>query len=262
MLRSLMKYEFMAMGRVFLPLYGALIVISIVNRIIGSFEAEIPSGISIFILVVLMIGIAVITCILMIQRFWTNLLSGEGYLMMTLPVSTARIILSKLFTASVLCVASSIVVAISIFIAFFVNLDFSDIVNAIKYVRGLIPFSSGQVVILLIQFLIACILWLFTNIMLLYASMSLSMISNKHRWLVAVGAFIVLTTALQVIVSVASVIGVSTGVFEQYYRLLLSFPSFGQVQLILLACMILSVGFLAAYYFITRYMLKNRLNLQ
>jgi len=262
MLRKLMKYEFMAMGRIFLPLFGALLVISLINGILGSFGLDTPAGIGVAVAVLLIVGIVVITFILIIQRFWTNLLSNEGYLMMTLPVSTDRIILSKLFTATVLSVVSTIVVFCSILLMAAISFDISDIGRGIRYVFGILPFESSQTVILMIQAVIALILSLFTNILLLYACMSLSMLSNRYRWLVAIGAYIAITTALQIIVTVAIAIGVAIGAFGAFERFLLSFPTFGQIQLFALAIYLFSLALCAAYYFTTRYMLKNRLNLQ
>jgi len=262
MLGKLMKYEFMAMGRVFLPLFGALIVISVINGIFGLFGLDTPASIGIVVSVFLIIGIVVVTFILIIQRFWTNLLSNEGYLMMTLPVNTDRIILSKLFTASILGVASTIVVLCSILIMTATNISFMDIVEGIRYVFRLIPFESSQTVILMIQSLIAVILSMLANILLLYACMSLSMISNRHRWLVAIGAYLVITTALQIIFMIAIAICTATGAFDTFEWFLLSFPTFGQVQIFIAGVLLLCLLFSAVFYIITRYMLKNRLNLQ
>jgi len=259
MLGKLMKYEFMAMGRVFLPLFGALIVISVVNSILGSFGLETPAGIGIAVSVLLIISIAVITFLLIIQRFWTNLLSNEGYLMMTLPVNTDRIILSKLLTAAILGAASTIVVLLSILIMTITRFDFAEILEMIKYAFGLITFDTPQISTIVIQFLIATVLSMFTNILLFYACMSLSMLSNRYRWLVAVGSYIAIITVLQIVFAVAIATGVVSGTFG---RFMLNYPTFGQIQLIIAAVMLLCVVLGVIFYFITRYMLKNRLNLQ
>ena len=262
MLGKLMKYEFMALGRVFLPLFGALIVISAVNNVLGMISLKTPAGISLAVAILLMVGVAVITFIIMIQRFWTNLLSNEGYLMMTLPVSADQIILSKLFTASILSVASTIVVALSILIITAANINFSTIAEGIAYVLGQIPFSSSHAVILVIEFLIAVIISMFMNILLLYASMSLSMVANKYRWLVAVGAYLAIVTALQIIFTAGVAIGVATSFFDSFEWFIASFPTFGQIQIFVAGIMIICLALCAAFYIITRYMLKNRLNLQ
>jgi len=262
MLRKLMKYEFMAMGRIFLPLFGALIIISIVNSILGHFGLDVPERIGIVLSVLLMVGISVVTFIVIIQRFWTNLLSSEGYLMMTLPVSTDKIILSKLFTSSIWEVVSSVVLVIAILFITVGRVDYTEMIEGIRIAFRMIPFSSFQVVSLIMQFLAMLTLGAFSNILILYACMSLGMITTKYRWLVAVAAYIAITTVLQIVAVVASAVGFFTGLFELFERFLMSFTTFGTIHVIALIVNLIMAAFCVAFYFITRYMLKSRLNLQ
>jgi len=268
MLRKLMKYEFMAMGRIFLPLYGTLIIISLVNLILGLVGLSTPMTISMVVSIMLMVGILVITFILVIQRFWSNLLSGEGYLMMTLPVSTDRIILSKLFTAAILNVASLFVTVLAILImsAPTMNLDFESFRLAIKSIYEIFADAGVtqilQIAVALVEGLVIITLGLFSQILLLYSCMALSMISNKYRWLVAIGAYLVITTALQIIGSVIAAIGVYTGIFETISNFFRNFASYSQFQAVILVVMFGVAILCTAFYFITRYMLSKRLNLQ
>jgi len=267
MLGKLMKYEFMAMGRVFLPLYGALIIVSVINMMLGYLGLETPTAIGVFLAVLLILGIMIITFLLVLQRFWTNLLSNEGYLMMTLPVSTDRIILSKLLVASVWNVASTIVVLLSILamaapVLAAQEITLAFIVEQIRHVIEMAPFSSLQISILVAQIIIATVVGLFSNILLPYACMALGMISNKHRWLVAIGAYLVITTALQIIVTIFFSIGYVAGLFGNIELLMLNYTTFSQVQIVMLFVIVLEAVLGALFYFITRYMLKNKLNLQ
>jgi hypothetical protein len=259
----LMKYEFMAMGRVFLPLYGALIIISLVNMTLGLVGLEVPERIGIVISVLLMIGIAVVTLILIIQRFWTNLLSNEGYLMMTLPVSTDKIILSNLIVASVWYVVSTGVVTVAILImaapAIFL---FPLVMDRYISIPTVSPYEIIQFLTFFAQLFILSALSLFAGTLLLYACMALGMIANKYRWLVAVAAYIVITTILQIIVAIATAVGIVAGIAGAFDGLLRNFSAFAQVQLVMLLAILIIAVLCAAFYFITRYMLKNRLNLQ
>ena len=47
MLRKLMKYEFMATGRVFLPLFAALLIISAINRLFQNLDLRAPAVIGV-----------------------------------------------------------------------------------------------------------------------------------------------------------------------------------------------------------------------
>jgi len=262
MLKKLMKYEFMAMGRVFLPLYGALLILSVVNMIFGVLKLSTPTVIGILISVLLIIGIPVVTLILIIQRFWSNLLSSEGYLMMTLPVRTSKIILSKVFVAFIWSAASAIVVIASILIMAVSGINLSDAVEQIRGLLVVVPLSSSQLVILFIEFLIALTLSTISSIMALYACMSFSMVANKYRWLVAIGAYIALMTALQTIAAIFIAIGAAVGLSDGFQQFLLSFTLFGTIQMSVLIYFIVEAALCTLYFCITRYMLKNKLNLQ
>jgi len=260
MLGKLLKYEFLATGRVFLPLFAALIVATLINRLLSNLSMAAPAAISMAISVILMVGIGVLTFILILQRFRNNLLSNEGYLMMTLPVQTDSLILSKLITSMVWCVASFLVVMLSIVILSSGAINFSEIFIVIRQFFEMIRLEPIRVFIYSIEAIAVLILTMSSGILLLYASMALSMMVNKRRGLFTFGAFIVLSTALQIVITIIVSIADATGVLD-----LLSFTmtsTFGQTQVAVLVLIGTQAAVCAVYYFITRYMLKNHLNLQ
>ncbi|MCL2226402.1 MAG: hypothetical protein FWB97_02090 [Oscillospiraceae bacterium] len=266
MLRKLMKYEFMATGRFFLPLFGALIIISAVNSILWRIGLSVPAGIGLAVSVILIIGIWVIVLLLTIQRFWSNLLSSEGYLMMTLPLGPDHLILSKLFVAAIWGLASSIVVFGSILIMAGTHEGFINILEAIReafsYALMYIPFAPHQIALLATQFAIATILGAFASTLLIYACMSLSLFANKHRVLISFGAYIAITTVLQIIFTLLIAVGIWSGALHSFETAVLGFTSFGQAQVLTWIIIALAAIPCALFYLITRYMLKNRLNLQ
>ncbi len=109
MLIKLIKYEMKAMGRILLPLYAILLAGSGVIAIwLKSGFASNPlvslmlrrlSSIFVVLFVLFALATALIMTLLVIQRFYKNLLGNEGYLMFTLPVTTAENILSKGITS-------------------------------------------------------------------------------------------------------------------------------------------------------------------
>ena len=86
MLGKLIKYEFKATGRTFLPLYGAILLVALIQRFLGRNnkgvfeELNTLGNFTNLALVGLFIALVVITLIVTIQRFQKNLLSDEGYL--------------------------------------------------------------------------------------------------------------------------------------------------------------------------------------
>ena len=104
MLGKLFKYEMKATSRIFLPVYIAVVLFAALGRLVTGidlFSNELSwlSGIFMGTYVLVIVATAVLTYIVVIQRFYKNLLTDEGYLMFTLPVKPSRLILSKLFSA-------------------------------------------------------------------------------------------------------------------------------------------------------------------
>ena len=108
MLGKLMKYEFRATAIYFLPIYAMLILVSglryavslITEKFSGSYPVFSTFGLSAAYFL-LAFGLAVTTFVVIIIRFYKNLLGAEGYLMFTLPVSISQNILAKLIPAVV-----------------------------------------------------------------------------------------------------------------------------------------------------------------
>ena len=263
MLGKLMKYEFMATGRVFLPLFAALLIVSVINRIFQSLELQVPSVLGIILSVVLIVGICVLTLIITLQRFRNNLLSNEGYLMMTLPVSTNSLILSKLFVAAIWTVVSFVVVVASVMIMAMSGIDLQDIViSARLFFNNILAettLESTHLVVFSIEAVVCIILSVLSGILFLYACMSLSMLVNKRRWLFTFGAYVVISTALQILFSVLVAIGAAAGITEVFD--FSAWNTFGLSQMIILIFLVIEAALCVAYYYVTRYMLKRRLNL-
>ena len=133
MLGKLLKYELKATSRVFVPLYIAILVVSIVNGLSLNLEIFNIQGLATIILMCLFISLFVITIVVTIQRFNKNLLKDEGYLMFTLPVSSKHLVLSKYLTSLIWTFLSFIVAFLSFTIIFMIPtykyFDFSYFIN-------------------------------------------------------------------------------------------------------------------------------------
>ena len=97
MLGKLIKYEFRATQRTILPLLAASLVLAVLaNFSMRSIGREHSVFVQVLTSALLMFfGLSIFACLLMslvmmIQRFQRNLLTDEGYLMFTLPVSACR----------------------------------------------------------------------------------------------------------------------------------------------------------------------------
>ena len=133
MLGKLLKYELKATSRVFIPLYIAILVVSIVNGLSLNLEILNIQGLATIVLMCLFISLFVITIVVTIQRFNKNLLKDEGYLMFNIPVSSKHIILSKYLTSLIWTFLSFVVAFLSFTIIFMIPtykyFDFSYFIN-------------------------------------------------------------------------------------------------------------------------------------
>ena len=113
MLGKLLKHEFAATARYLWVLYVAMLGLSVAVHFAFRFydradlavlRMAMTMAIILWVLSLIFCGIG--TLVLMIRRFYQNLLTDEGYLMFTLPVSVHELVISKLITAVVWMLAS------------------------------------------------------------------------------------------------------------------------------------------------------------
>ncbi|MDR3085191.1 MAG: hypothetical protein LBU47_02640 [Christensenellaceae bacterium] len=253
-MKKLLKYEFIAVGRQFLPVVGALLLVSLVSRALGQLP---PEEFNPFFLVgrvlgyLLVAGVAVFALGITLQRFRGNLLGDEGYLMFTLPVSIDALIWSKLIVALLMCLLGLAAAGFSILL-----LSMRDIFDTLQYgFNALFEFlrSSGPegVRMLLLAGLVPL-----SGILLCYMCMALAMLAGGKRGLVAVGLFFVAVTLLQVIAVALGSAMVRAGWFRGDLD---HGPYFAALGWMVIG---IELFFDAVFYFVTRFMLQKRLNLE
>ncbi|MEI3280961.1 MAG: hypothetical protein V8R46_09675 [Eubacterium ramulus] len=64
----------------------------------------------------LIVALMIVTIVMVLQRFYKNLLKGEGYLMHTLPVPTWMLVASKVISSLIWILLSIAVLFVSIFV--------------------------------------------------------------------------------------------------------------------------------------------------
>ena len=112
MLLKLIKYEFKSTGTSFLTAIAVYAVMVVVLLLFFSNYV----GVTLSLIVAGLFALWVMLFVMIIfQRYNGNLYGSEGYLMLTLPVSSKKLLLSKLFTACVWIVALGLVSVVTIF---------------------------------------------------------------------------------------------------------------------------------------------------
>lgn len=206
MLGKLLKYELKATSRSFLPFLGAILVLSVINKLSNvlisgkSWISDLPVFLLTFLYIAMIMAASIFCIILTVQRFYKGLLGREGYLMFTLPVTAAENILSKGIAALVWMLATVLTTFLSICVFLpgteavtLIREGWGPIVREIRLETGLdlnflLPFM------LLLSLLGCC-----SFVMELYAAMSIGQLSNSHRLLCSFGAYLGICTCEQII---------------------------------------------------------------
>lgn len=274
MLGKLLKYEFKASSRLFLLLYAALVVVTIINTILlrvgdslndANWIYNVAQGIVMFSYVILIIAVAAATIIMIIIRFYRNLLGDEGYLMFTLPVNTDSHILSRLISSVLWCIASTIVVLGSLVLLTSHLGVIGAIGDFIEYVSSMGINVGGWTVVLILAFIV----YLMNITLMFYAAMAIGSNLTKHRLLGSFLGYIIVYAIGQAIGLLSLGFLYVSGMWDklisygneavpadQMTDMLSSIGSMFMVYMFVLQLIMLAI-----YYFITRYFIKNKLNL-
>lgn len=268
MLKNLMKYELQATARIFLPLYALLLLFALVNKAflsVNSTRLEIPTAISMTAFVSIIVAIVVITLVMTIQRFYKNLLTDEGYLMFTLPVSTHSHIISKLLVASLWNVLSVVISGFAIFIIAATPDSMREFSKAMAEFSGLFDMLGASAYVITIEGVVLMFVVLLESILTIYAAITLGHLLPKHRVGGALGAYFLIGVAEQIVTSILFNIGDRMGLFDRFSSIFRDnniTTAITAVQLILLALIVFLLVFSAIFYVVTNQILQKKLNLE
>ncbi len=209
MLAKLLKYDFKAMFKLFLPLWGVLLVVSAINRLFSGAGLDAEQGLGlvnslmVLLYVLLIVAVLVVTTVIIIARFYQGLLKDEGYLMFTIPVHPWQLITSKLISALVISLLSTLVALVSVFIIAAFPGMWDVLGHVMTMAREQVPNFVPLVILLAISFFVGLI----CSISQVYAAMALGHLASSHRVGFAVLAFIVLNMAWSAVSTVIGLFG-------------------------------------------------------
>lgn len=287
MLGKLIKYELKATSRWFLPLYCGIIIFAIFSKIstvvinledikhlsynnpLVELIVNTAMLISGFLYSFVIITTIVMTFVIAIRRFYKNLLSDEGYLMFTLPISSHNLILSKLLTTIIWYTCSILVIIFSLFILI-VNKDFLHVMSLLSTAL-LFFFNEIQKYPSFISFFVLILINLFISIpylvLMIYASISIGHTRNSHKVLYSFGAFLGLDIIISIVSNIISFIFFfpyfnSFKIYDSYGAFNSIHSIFGSLNSFLIFSLFLSIALCVGFYFITNYILSKKLNLE
>lgn len=266
MLSKLISHEAKNMGRLLLPVFGALLILAALTRAMEavclSWKEEVPLWLSIP-TALLLIGALLCAAFLVLAVFWLSvlhfyrMLGEEGYLLFSVPATIPQQIGAKLLCASVWTIAA---LGIAVGCLWALVLQPFDMMDEIR--KGMAPgWAGGWTSLYLVMFAVLVVLSVLGSFLYAYLCCAIGMQFGANRLPATVIAYFGLTVVLQLVALVAVVlVGLAlaaSGVFE---------------SLVLVPPAILYAGFLAVLaivtlvadvvgYAITSYLMKHRLNL-
>ena len=274
MLGKLLKHEFKATARTMLPMFGVVVLLSVLANLgfaqIADSEngaLDILFGLFIFAFFLGLFTMGVMAMVVMIQRFYKNVLGDEGYLTLTLPVNVHEIVWSKLIVSFVWFLATGLIAMAAVFVAVFTLTytefgemfrsmpSFSEMLRLFFDQSGVTPW---QLTSFILQVLAMIILSSLTVCLHFYASMALGYSFSNNKLLLSVVFFIAISFFFSF---VSSLLGIFADGLAMTVTVEAGSSVMATLQELSLGSMIYTLIEGVVLYLLTTYCLKNRLNL-
>ncbi len=268
MFGKLLKYDLRTMFRIFLPIWGAILILAAVNGVTIPYSNQI-NGAGSFLLVTLPLlliflgsmAAVVFAVVFVIMRFYKGLLGDAGYLMFTLPVRTGALVGAKALSALLMEAISAVVAGLSalLMVSLQAPTDIGKFFSQfVSWARDISAQASGGGWVVAEAVLLGLFVLAEINLRL-YTAMAIGHLGRSRRVLLSVAAYV----GIGIVLSILSAILLPglTG-----WSVLFSFDTLGSS--VHSAACLLGVGIgreavlCAAFFFATTGILAKRLNLE
>ena len=211
MLGRLIKHEFRATARIMLPVMGALAALALLANLsmrgLADNITDVPILRVFLVLIVVFYGIAIVAAavmavVLMVTRFYRNLLKDEGYLMFTLPVSVHELIWAKLIVSLVWFTATGLLICLLITLTG-LNLSASNLEMILRELPSRAEIRQmldglgirGLLNTMILQGVLGVLLGSVSTCLHFYAAMSLGHMFTKNKVLLSVVFYVLISFA-------------------------------------------------------------------
>jgi len=264
----LMKYDLRAAIKLFVPLWIGTLILSLINSF-GVFRPDTPDGklvsfllsLTMIAYILAVIAIVIITIIYIVLRFYQGLLKDEGYLTFTLPLRIDSILWAKALTGLILMAVSGVVCVLSLLILTRTLITKEDVS---LFISMFVDYASAwDTVLIILSAVLFAVASCLSGIFHAYIAMAFGQLAQKRKLGASVLAYVVISTVTSTIASVVlSPLFVKMMGGMGHSNVLTIFNGAQGAWLILLLGTLYNVVFTVIYYFPTRYMFKNKLNLE
>jgi hypothetical protein len=254
MLSKLLKYEIPALGRKLGPLYIALAATAILLGLSLRFEkmnADLLTILSALLYVGVCVAIFVMTIILVIQRYHNSLLGDEAYFNLVLPVTASEHIMNKAISAVIWTTVATIAAIISALLigisaGALDKISWADLKEAWNQ---LMIVMNGKNIVIIIEVILGGILSSVKSILAIYAAITMGHQIEQKPVLASIGAYILLMMFETTVGRFFAIIDFTNG---SWFANSQKFALLGFI-IVMLLC--------ALYFFICKYLMEKKLNL-
>ena len=273
MLSKLIKHELRASRRIMLPFLGAVLALSVLAGIsttamehqVDYSWLNVVYGLIIFAFVMGVMAVCVVAVVMMIQRFYKNLLGDEGYVSFTLPATVDEHIFAKLISSFIWFFATAVVVVLSTFIMTATSLSAAFTEEGVVSINGMLNevhfwemFTGWDIAGYVLEGIVLLFVYSCSVCLHFYAAMAIGHSFASHKILYSILSFLGLQFVRQLL-SGSVLVGTNYTWFLDTLPTENAMTAVHSVMLIALASTAL---FGAIYYVITTFFLKKRLNLE
>lgn len=270
MLRKLLKHEFRATARVMGPVYLVLLVTALGANLSTRGILNTPNpflnllgGLLVLAFVLAILAVCVVSFLLMLQRFYKNLLGDEGYLMFTLPASVHQQVWSKMIVSSVWFIATGAAVLLSFAV---MALNVSVLEGFAQVMKQLFENMTAYYAVNGTAFLAELVVLAFVGCVAFslqfYAAMAVGHSFSNHKTAWSVAFFFIFQFAVQLLGGLLLTVMNTQAVAEFLWKLQVPDEGVAGLHLGMGLMILASVVYGAIFYVVTTYFLKKHLNLE
>lgn len=268
MLRKLYKHEFIALYRVLLPLYAVLVGMSVLTRLTGYIDSEgsmileAVKRLTMVLTVLVIVGTFFAGFVLLVVRFYQNLLTKQGYLTNTLPFKTHHHLLCKMLCGVVVEVSNTVMTLFSLLIIFGTKERWQGFCDFIQNAFGVLAddSSTANAYACMIELGVILLASAAVSLLLMYACMAIGQ-QFKNKILGSVIAYFCIYAANQAL-STMLMLGAMLCGFLTDEEIFANASVTGVSQGVLLFTFVILAVQGAAYYWISHHFLSKKLNLE
>lgn len=261
-MRKLLKYDLKSIWPIWRIMAPVALIITVLTclgiKYIPNYESETETvadvlgylAVSVFtaLMVFVLAALVTVTTILILYRYYKNFFTDEGYLTFTLPVTRDQLLWSKIINAFIWEIATFLAVTVcGTAILLILGSDIlQELISGIGEIAEYLFTNSGVYVIEAVLLLAFSALG---SLLLGYLCITIgSVVAKKQKLLASIGLYLLGSYIV-------------SGITQIIFITVLATLTPTSLHLSLILLILINAGLCAAYYFINRSLLTNKLNL-